>query len=104
MSRQSIRHRALHPAHIIARRAERLDSFRKHLRNLARHGVSRQAERLKRLENMLRTLGPESAFRRGFSITLSPDGTVLRSSKSAKPGQVLRTMLLDGEISSTVNP
>jgi len=102
LQQYTIRHRALHPANILERRIEKLGSLRKHLQSLAAHGVSRNAEQLKRLENMLRTLGPESAFTRGFSITLAEDGSILRSAKSAKPGQILRTKLIDGEIASTV--
>lgn len=102
LQQYAIRHRALHPANILERRIEKLGSLRKHLLNLVAQGVSRDAEKLKRLETMLRTLGPESAFKRGFSITLTEDGTILRSTKSAKPGQILRTKLLDGEVASTV--
>lgn len=102
LQQYAIRHRALHPANILERRVEKLGSLQKHLLNLVTQGVSRDAEKLKRLETMLRTLGPESAFKRGFSITLTEDGTILRSTKSAKPGQILRTKLLDGEVASTV--
>lgn len=102
LQQYEIRHRALHPSNILERRIEKLGSLRKHLENLAAHGVSRNTEQLKRLENMLRTLGPESAFKRGFSITLAADGSILRSAKNAKPGQILRTKLIDGEIVSTV--
>lgn len=102
LQQYAIRHRALHPANILERRIEKLGSLRKHLLNLVAQGVFRDAEKLKRLETMLRTLGPESAFKRGFSITLTEDGTILRSTKSAKPGQILRTKLLDGEVASTV--
>jgi exodeoxyribonuclease VII large subunit len=103
LQQYAIRHRALHPANILERRIEKIGSLRKHLQNLATQGVSRNAEKLKRLENMLRTLGPESAFRRGFSITLNEDGSILRSAQSAKPGQILRTKLIDGDVASTVN-
>ena len=103
LQQYAIRHRALHPAKILERRVEKLGSLRKHLQNLAAQGISRNAENLKRLENMLRTLGPESAFKRGFSITLNADGSILRSAKAAKPGAILRTKLIDGEIVSTVS-
>jgi exodeoxyribonuclease VII large subunit len=103
LQQYAIRHRALHPANILERRIDKIGSLRKHLQNLATQGVSRNTEKLKRLENMLRTLGPESAFRRGFSITLNEDGSILRSAQSAKPGQILHTKLIDGDVASTVN-
>ena len=102
LQQYAIRHRAIHPANILERRIEKLGSLRKHLRNLAAHGVSRNAEKLRRLETLLRTLGPDSAFKRGFSITLNEDGAILRSAKAAKTGQILRTKLIDGEIVSSV--
>jgi exodeoxyribonuclease VII large subunit len=100
----AIRHRAQHPANILERRVEKLGSLGKYLQSLATQRISRNTEQLRRLENMIRTLGPESAFKRGFSITLTEDGGILRSAKSAKPGQTLRTKLIDGEITSTVSP
>lgn len=103
LQQYALRHRALHPANILERRIEKLGSLRKHFQNLAAQGISRNTEKLKRLENLLRTLGPESAFKRGFSITLTEDGSILRSAKSAQPGQILRTKLIDGDLSSTVN-
>jgi exodeoxyribonuclease VII large subunit len=98
----AIRHRALHPANILERRIEKLGSLGKYLQSLAAQRISRNTEQLRRLDNMIRTLGPESAFKRGFSITLAEDGSILRSKKSAKPGQIIRTKLIDGEITSTV--
>ncbi|QTN32205.1 exodeoxyribonuclease VII large subunit [Akkermansiaceae bacterium] len=97
-----LRHGALHPLRIIERRLEKLATLGKDLRTLTAHQLANRAEKLKRLETMIRTLGPESAFRRGFSITMDADGNILRSTKSAKPGQAIRTRLIDGEIISNI--
>ena len=51
---------------------------------------------------MVRALGPESAFQRGFSITLGADGKVVRSAASLLPGDLLRTKFNDGEVASRV--
>jgi exodeoxyribonuclease VII large subunit len=99
-----LRHGALHPIRIVERRLEKLAALGKDLGTLTAHQMSSRAEQLKRMENMIRTLGPESAFRRGFSITMDGDGKILRSVKSAKPGQTIRTRLIDGELVSTVQP
>ena len=64
----------------------------------------RKAERLARLHHLIRTLGPESAFKRGFSITTDTQGKILRSTTTLKPGQKIRTKLIDGEITSTIQP
>jgi exodeoxyribonuclease VII large subunit len=99
-----LRHGALHPIRIVERRLEKLTSLGKDLGTLTAHAMNRRAEQLKRMENLIRTLGPESAFKRGFSITMAEDGGILRSVKSAKPGQTIRTKFLDGELTSTVQP
>jgi exodeoxyribonuclease VII large subunit len=97
-----LRHQALHPRKILDRRHDKLVSLRKNIRQLADHRLGRKTEQLERVRNLVRTLGPESAFKRGFSITLTEDGKILRSAKKAKPGQSLRTKLIDGEVRSTV--
>ena len=45
--------------------------------------------------------GPESAFERGFSITLDARGKIVRSVKDVAPGDEIRTKLEDGEIRSS---
>lgn len=98
-----ISHRARHPALVLARRIEDLAHRRQQLERLGREVLRMRQERLDRLRGMLRALGPESAFQRGFSITLGPDGRVVRSASGLRPGDALRTMVADGEISSTVD-
>ncbi len=97
-----LRHSALHPLRIIERRLEKLAVIGKDLGTFTAHQLANRAEKLKRLETMIRTLGPESAFKRGFSITMDGQGNILRSTKSAKPGQSIHTRLIDGEIVSTI--
>lgn len=97
-----LRHAALHPIRVVERRLEKLTTLGKNLGTLTAHQIEKRTERLKRMENMIRTLGPESVFKRGFSITMDENGTILRSTKSAKPGQTIRTRLIDGELVSTI--
>jgi exodeoxyribonuclease VII large subunit len=59
-------------------------------------------ERLMQLAGLLRALGPESAFQRGFSITLDAQGRLVRSAHELKPGDELRTRFADGETRSRV--
>ncbi len=97
------RHRAQHPARVIERRLENLTNLRAGLERGANGLLVRHEHQLNRLRGLLRALGPESAFQRGFSITLGADGKVLRSVKSLNPGDLLRTKFSDGEIASTVS-
>lgn len=104
-SLQSIRARqlALRPERILERRLDKLLSLKKSLLRTTAHHMSYHSERLLRLKSLLRTLGPESAFGRGFSITLTANGKILRSAKMIQPGQKLTTRLSDGDIISTTN-
>ncbi len=96
------RHASQQPLLTLLRRAERLAEHRERLNRAAADSVRRIDERLLHLGQMLRTLGPESAFKRGFSITLGPDGKALRSASDAGPGVKILTKLADGELSSIV--
>lgn len=98
-----LRHRSLHPLSLLERRRENLASLAKNLEHAATDQLFRHNERLSRLRGLIRALGPESAFKRGFSITTDADGKILRSAKTAKSGQKIHTKLIDGEITSTVS-
>lgn len=95
-------HRAQHPARVIERRLDHLAGSGKRLEQAAARRLDRRAERLATLRGLLRTLGPESAFQRGFSMTLGPDGRALRSAAGLQPGDLLRTRFAAGEAHSIV--
>ncbi len=97
-----LRHQSLHPLRLLERRLDKLVSLKKDLHQLTAHRISREAEKVSRLKTLIRTLGPESAFNRGFSITLSKEGKIIRSANQAKPGTPLTTKFIDGEVTSTV--
>jgi hypothetical protein len=65
-------------------------------------GNRRADAKLLHLRQLLRSLGPDSAFKRGFSITLGPDGKALRSATGITPGTRLLTKLADGTVASVV--
>lgn len=98
------RHQSHHPAKVLERRTESLTEMRRRIERLSRQMLGRREEQLDRLRGLLRTLGPESAFQRGFSITLGPDGKILTSIASVKSGDLLRTKLSDGEVVSKAIP
>jgi len=88
----------------LARRAERLAQSAAALRRGAEKSLRLREERLARLAGLLRTLGPESAFLRGFSITLDAAGRLVRSASALRPGDLLHTKFADGETRSRVEP
>lgn len=99
---QRLRHQAQHPARVLERRVEHVAGRRERLERVLAEALQARDVQLRHLREMLRTLGPESAFQRGFSITLGPDGRALRSVAGLRPGVGLLTKLADGEIASEV--
>ncbi len=96
------RHRAYHPATVLERRVDRVIALRQRLERAAKGSIDQRADGIVRLRGLVRALGPESAFQRGFSITLGGDGKIITSAASLKAGDELRTKFADGETLSTV--
>ncbi|MES2983401.1 MAG: exodeoxyribonuclease VII large subunit [Verrucomicrobiota bacterium] len=97
-----LKHENLHPRRILERRMEKTVELQRALTQLTQRQLSDRSLKLENLQSLMRTLGPDSAFKRGFSITMTEDGKIIRSSKNTEPGMRLRTKLIDGEISSTI--
>ena len=58
--------------------------------------------RFERIEGILRVLGPDATLRRGYSITMSERGKIVRTIAAVRPKMKIRTRLRDGEFSSEV--
>ena len=97
------RHKALHPALVLERRADKLENLRLRFDKLGQQLLTARVERLGHLRGLLRALGPESAFQRGFSIARTADGTIVTSAAALQPGERLRTRFADGEMTSVVD-
>ena len=85
-------------------RAQLVRSLREKLGDLLCCQQERFQARLQASENLLRVLGPHATLARGYSITLSASGEVVRSAADARAGERLTTRLHDGEVVSTVTP
>lgn len=90
------------PERRLERQREAAVDLSRRLFRAVEQGVLGQEERLDHLRGLLRALGPESAFERGFSITLDQQGRAVRSVEQVKEGAELRTKLRDGEAVSEV--
>ncbi|MEL7240047.1 MAG: exodeoxyribonuclease VII large subunit, partial [Planctomycetota bacterium] len=55
-----------------------------------------------RLADQLRALDPTAVLGRGYSITTTKSGVVVRSPDDVQPGDILVTRLRDGTLQSTV--
>jgi len=97
-----LRHRSQQPARVLERRLEHLANQRQRLSSLLEVALQRHHQRLVHWRGLLRTLGPESAFQRGFSITLGADGRLIRSAAALQPGDLLLTKFGDGAAHSRV--
>ena len=96
------RHKSHHPARVLERRMDTVAGLRQRFERSGKDNLTGRAEQLVRLRGLLRALGPESAFQRGFSITLGPDGKIVTSAGTLKPGEIMRTKFADGETTSIV--
>ena len=65
--------------------------------------AEREASRLEVLSARLHAVDPAVQLARGWSITRDADGRVIRSTGDVAAGAVLRTTLLDGSVTSTVD-
>jgi exodeoxyribonuclease VII large subunit len=96
------RHKSHHPALVLERRLDRVAALRQQFERAGKDRLLGHSEQLVRLRGLLRALGPESAFQRGFSITVGPDGKIVTSASALKPGETMRTKFADGETLSIV--
>ena len=90
------------PDQILALMRRRVALAQWQLGERARERLSRRVHDLRRVGEMLRLLSPESALKRGFSITTKMDGSIADSVTELAPGIKIRTRLHDGSMISTV--
>jgi exodeoxyribonuclease VII large subunit len=69
------------------------DAAFSHFRQTTRHRLDRSAGKLE-------LLSPNSTLHRGYSITRTEAGKIVRSVKTVKTGMTIRTMIVDGEFDS----
>ncbi len=73
--------------------------------NLRRHGrvrVSLLQNRMQAIAAQLRLISPEHTLARGYSITTSAGGRIIRSAAQTKTGDLIRTRVAAGEFESKV--
>ncbi|MEI6082904.1 MAG: exodeoxyribonuclease VII large subunit [Verrucomicrobiota bacterium] len=93
----------LTPQTFVRQLRHRVDAHEQRLTTeLARH---RQAirHRLGSLTGKLELLSPKSTLARGYSITRTADGKIVKTVRTVKPGLPVRTLVTDGEFDSVVS-
>jgi exodeoxyribonuclease VII large subunit len=93
------RHR---PEAVYARREAAIQHAGDRLRAAMTAALHRRTATLDSSARSLDLIGPHNVLKRGYSVTLRPDGSALRSATEAHPGDTLRTRLADGSIASIV--
>ena len=80
-----------------------LDSDESRLQRAVRVLTDSASARMNALEKQLKAVGPMGVLERGFSVTTREDGRLLRSMRDARPGDRLKTTLVDGSVESVVD-
>lgn len=90
------------PEAIIDRRFDKLKHLSQKLTSAAVEKVNHHTQHISELSSVLRTLGPESVFARGFSVTQDADGNIIKDAAELKKGDEITTRFLEGKVSSKV--
>ena len=91
------------PAAVHATRREHIAGLTKLLHNAIHIRLSRLDAQLSASQRELNAIGPRQVLARGFSVTTSANGKLVRSTKDLKIGDQLTTHLQDGQVHSTVS-
>jgi exodeoxyribonuclease VII large subunit len=81
---------------------KRLDGLGERLGRSAAVPVERARSRLAAVAGRLDSLSPLNVLARGYSLTRTPDGAVIRDAVTVHPGEMLVTRLARGELMSRV--
>lgn len=86
----------------LGRERHTLDGHRRRVLDAGRRGTRHALERLEAVEDRLRALDPRRVLERGYTITRSVDGNVVRSAAAVGAGDELVTEMADGSVHSRV--
>jgi len=90
------------PDQVLALHRQKISAVAGALTERFQQRLHRERDRLVRVSDMLRLLSPGQTLARGYTITTTADGRVLRSVADATPGSELQTRLRDGAVASVV--
>jgi exodeoxyribonuclease VII large subunit len=95
--------RAIQPRKLsgeIVMRRNRFVDLRRRFAELPKRVLENARHRFREAEGILRVLGPDATLRRGYSITKTADGNLIRSIKDVYSGLRLVTQVSDGQFTS----
>ena len=90
------------PRVLIQQYSQRLDELLRQLQNYSKSLVAAKAQDFGMLAGRLNALSPLAILERGYSISFSEDGGLLKDIRQLKPGQMIRTRFGRGIANSKV--
>jgi exodeoxyribonuclease VII large subunit len=93
------RHR---PDQLLAMRRHLFAAVRLRLADRMRQALFQRRTRFDRAAQVFRLLAPDATLARGYSITMKPGGTVVRSAGELRTGDAITTRFRDGAVRSRV--
>jgi exodeoxyribonuclease VII large subunit len=90
------------PLHRLLQLEQQLIEREERLRRAMNQRLIQAYERIKSSASRLETLSPLNVLTRGYSLTLTNDGQLVRDATDVEPGDEIVTRLAHGEIRSTV--
>ena len=98
----SSRLETISPAATLGRSQAKAHATRQRLDMSMNQLLARAHRDVQAMAAQLQAVGPQGTLARGYSITKTSDGKLLRSVANAKPGDVIQTVLSDGELHSRI--
>lgn len=94
-------------SHKIQLTTVQLEGKLSHIQQVLRHSVQtnimQATNKLQLMEQTIEARKPESVLKRGYTLTTTADGKIIRSSKQLTKNDNITTHFADGTVSSTVN-
>jgi exonuclease VII large subunit len=87
---------------VLAEKRQALPGLQQAMTHRLQSAVAEQKQNVKRLEAQLRALSPLGVLDRGYSLTETANGGVVRNAADVKPGDTLKTRLAKGTLISEV--
>jgi exodeoxyribonuclease VII large subunit len=86
----------------VAQQKQKLPGLQQTMTHRLQSAVAEKKQTLKRLDAQLRALSPLGVLERGYSLTETEAGTVVRSADDVKPGDRIKTRFAKGSVTSEI--
>jgi exodeoxyribonuclease VII large subunit len=93
---------AYKPSNILIQRRRELRVCASRLKQAMDNQMNQLNSKMLRARRLIELLGPQQTLNRGYSITTAADGRILGNATQVAPGDLIRTRLARGDITSTV--